>query len=252
MGEKLNKNSRIDELKNEIDSYRPLKKELLKELCEFYRIGFTYSSNALEGNSLSESETKIVIEEGITIGGKSIREHNEALGHSEAYSALERLAKNDAITESDILKLHRLFYYRIDEKNAGKYRKSQVYITGTDYLPPSYKEIPKKMKEFIASIGELKTSLHPIVFAAKLHISIATIHPFTDGNGRTARLVMNLALIQAGYPIAIIPPILRGDYISAIKLANKGDERAFFDFISKVEYESAKDYLRLLKHYYGK
>jgi len=247
-----NKNSEIDDLKKEIDSYRPFKKKLLNELQQFYRIGFTYSSNALEGNSLTESETKVIIEDGLTIGGKTIREHSEALGHSEAYTYLNTLTKKNIITESNILELHRLFYYRIDAKKAGKYRKQQVYISGTDYLPPNHKEIPDLMKKFVLSISELKETLHPVTLAAKLHERIATIHPFIDGNGRTARLVMNLSLLQNGYPIIIIPPILRNDYIASIRLANLGNTEPFLDFISYVEYESSKDYLRLLKHFHEK
>jgi Fic family protein len=96
---------------------------------------------------------------------------------------------------------------------------------------------------------EWKETLHPVTFAAKLHERIASIHPFIDGNGRTARLVMNLALLQAGYPIAVIPPVLRGDYIYLISLANKGDREQFFNFISSVEYESAREYLRMVKHF---
>jgi len=244
-----NMNTEIDNLKNEIDSYRPFKKQLLNELQQFYRIGFTYSSNALEGNSLTESETKIVIEDGLTIGGKTLKEHFEALGHSEAYTYLNTLTKNKTITESNILELHRLFYYRIDAKKAGKYRKQQVYISGTDYLPPNYKEIPDLMKKFVKSIDELNETLHPVTLAATLHERIATIHPFIDGNGRTARLVMNLYLLQNGYPIVIIPPILRNDYIASIRLANVGNVEPFFNFVSYVEYESSKDYLRLLNHF---
>ena len=246
-----NRNGEIDILKKEIDSYRPFNKQLLSELQQFYRIGFTYSSNALEGNSLTESETKVIIEDGLTIGGKTIREHSEALGHSEAYTYLNSLTKNNIITESNIRELHRLFYYRIDAKKAGKYRKQQVYISGTDYLPPNHKEIPDLMKKFVLGISELKEALHPVALAAKLHERIATIHPFIDGNGRTARLVMNLSLLQNGYPILIIPPILRNDYIALIRLANVGNTEPFFDFISYVEYESSKDYLRLLNHFHG-
>jgi len=245
-----NRNTEIDAIKKEIDSYRPFNKQLLNELQQFYRIGFTYSSNALEGNSLTESETKIIIEDGLTIGGKTIREHSEALGHSEAYTYLNTLTKNKTIIESNILELHRLFYYRIDVKKAGKYRKQQVYISGTDYLPPKYKEIPDLMKNFVLSINEWKKTLHPVTLAAKLHERIATIHPFIDGNGRTARLVMNLSLLQNGYPIIIIPPILRNDYIESTRLANVGDVEPFFNFISHIEYESSKDYLRLLNHFH--
>ena len=245
-----NRNNEVDDLKKEIDSYRPFNKKLLNELQQFYRIGFTYSSNALEGNSLTESETKVIIEDGLTIGGKTIREHSEVLGHSDAYTFLNTLAKNSIITESNILELHRLFYFRIDDKKAGRYRKQQVYISGTDYLPPKYNDIPGLMKDFISSISEVKETLHPVTLAAKLHERIATIHPFIDGNGRTARLVMNLSLIQDGYPIIIIPPILRNDYITSIRLANTGDTEPFFNFISNVEYESSKDYLRLIKHFF--
>ncbi|MDR1474390.1 MAG: Fic family protein [Endomicrobium sp.] len=244
-----NRNQEIDDLKGEIDKYRPFSKELVKELREYYRIGFAYTSNALEGNSLTESETKVVIEDGLTIGGRPIREINEALGHSDAYTLLEKLSDNKMVTETNILELHRLFYFRIDENKAGKYRKEQVFISGTDYLPPDFSDIPKLMKEFINSMSELKASLHPVYYAAKLHERIATIHPFSDGNGRTARLVMNLALLQAGYPLAIIPPILRSEYILAIRLANKDNVDPFYNFISNVEYESARDYVRLLKHY---
>ena len=247
-----NRDSEIDDLKKEIDSFRPFSKQLLNELQQFYRIGFTYSSNALEGNSLTESETKVIIEDGLTIGGKTIREHSEALGHSEAYTYLNTLTKKNIITESNILELHRLFYYRIDAQEAGKYRKQQVYISGTDYLPPKHKEIPDLMKKFVLSIPELKETLHPVALAAQLHERIATIHPFIDGNGRTARLVMNLSLVQNGYPIVIIPPILRNDYIASIRLANTGNTEPFFDFISYIEYESSKDYLRLLKHFHAK
>jgi Fic family protein len=226
---------------------------LIKELQEYYRIDFAYTSNALEGNSLTESGTKVVIEDGLTIGGKSIREHNEALGHSDAYTLLEKLASNNTITESNILELHRLFYFRIDESKAGKYRTEQVFISGTDYLPPKCGDVPKLMKEFVDSLPQLKEeALHPVHYAAKVHERIATIHPFSDGTGRTARLVMNLALFQSGYPIAIIPPILRSDYISAIRLANKCNVELFYNFISNVAYESARDYVRLLKYYNGK
>jgi len=245
-----NRNDEIDNLKKEIDSYHPFSKQLLNELQQFYRIGFTYTSNALEGNSLTESETKVIIEDGLTISGKTIREHSEVLGHSEAYTYINTLTKHKTITEANILELHRLFYYRIDVKKAGKYRKQQVFISGTDYLPPNYKEIPDLMKEFVLGIPELRETLHPVDLAAKLHERIATIHPFIDGNGRTARLVMNLFLLQNGYPIVIIPPILRNDYIASIRLANTGNTELFFTFISHVEYESSKDYLRLLKHFH--
>lgn len=237
---------RIDALKVRIDGHRPIDTPMLKQIREYFRIGMTYSSNALEGNSLTETETKIVIEDGITIGGKPVKDHLEALGHSEAYDLLFRLAKGRDITESNVKELHRLFYYRIDAKQAGKYRKQRVIITGTDFIPPGPERIPELMKSFIAGIQETRAKHHPVEFAAIIHKELVTIHPFIDGNGRAARLLMNLALLQAGYPPAIIPPILRRDYLDTLNKTHKGDDRPFINFISGVCYESAKEYLRLL------
>src|SRR3972149_2291179 len=139
----------VDELQREIDNYRPLPRHALRQLKEYYRIRLTYSSNALEGNSLTETETKIVLEEGITIGGKPLKDHLEALGHSEAYDHLHKLSKNRVITEKDILELHKLFYYRIDKENAGVYRKVPVIITGVDFKFPPPSKIRPLMQEFV-------------------------------------------------------------------------------------------------------
>jgi Fic family protein len=238
---------KIDALKVRIDAHRPLDAHMLKQVREYFRIGMAYSSNALEGNSLTETETKIVIEDGITIGGKPVRDHLEALGHSEAYDLLFRLAKNQEITEANVKELHRLFYYRIDAKQAGKYRKSRVIITGTDFIPPAPDRIPELMESFIAGLSETRAKRHPVEFAGIIHKELVTIHPFIDGNGRAARLLMNLALIQAGYPLAIIPTVLRRDYLDTLNMTHKGDDRPFVNFIAGVCYESAKEYLRLLE-----
>ena len=143
---------KIDALRVKIDTHRPLDAHMLKQVREYFRISMAYSSNALEGNSLTETETKIVIEDGITIGGKPVRDHLEALGHSEAYDLLFRLAKHQDITEANVKELHRLFYYRIDAKKAGKYRKHRVIITGTDFIPPGPERIPDLMRSFIAGV----------------------------------------------------------------------------------------------------
>jgi Fic family protein len=238
---------KTDALRATIDSHRPLDAHMLKQIKEYFRIGMAYSSNALEGNSLTETETKIVIEDGITIGGKPVRDHLEALGHSEAYDLLYQLAKKQDITEANIKELHRLFYYRIDEKQAGVYRKQRVIITGTDFLPPAPEKIPALMESFIAGLPEARGQHHPVEFAAIVHKELVTIHPFIDGNGRAARLLMNLALLQAGYPITIIPPVLRRDYLDTLNKTHKGDDGPFINFISGVCYESAKECLRLLE-----
>ena len=238
---------KIDALRLKIDTHRPLDAHTLKQVREYFRIGTTYSSNALEGNSLTETETKIVIEDGITIGGKPVRDHLEALGHSEAYDLLFRLTKNQAITEANVKELHRLFYYRIDAKRAGKYRKQRVIITGTDFIPPAPDRIPDLMESFIAGLPATRVKRHPVEFAAIVHRELVTIHPFIDGNGRAARLLMNLALLQAGYPVAIIPPILRREYLDTLNKTHKGDDGPFINFIAGVCYESSKEYLRLLE-----
>jgi Fic family protein len=225
---------KIDALKAKIDAYRPLDAHMLKQVREYFRIGMAYSSNALEGNSLTETETKIVIEDGITIGGKPVRDHLEALGHQD-------------ITEANVKELRRLFYYRIDAKRAGKYRKRRVIITGTDFIPPAPERIPGLMESFIAGLPTTRAKRHPVEFAAIIHKELVTVHPFIDGNGRAARLLMNLALLQAGYPVAIIPPILRGEYLDTLDKTHKGDNEPFISFIAGVCYESAKEYLRLLE-----
>lgn len=244
-----NKIQEIDKLNKEIQSFRPLPKELVKQIKEYFRIGLTYSSNAIEGNTLTETETKVVLEDGLTIAGKPLKDHYEASGHSEAFDLIYDLAKKKTISETDILNIHRLFYYRIDKKNAGKYRKFSVIITGTDFIPPGPDKVLVTMKKFSASIPIMRKKLHPVIFAAKLHSELVNIHPFIDGNGRTARLLFNLALFQAKYVITVIPPVLRSDYIALIKRSQTGkkDETDFINFMSCMVYESSRDYLRLLK-----
>lgn len=242
-----NKFKQNDEYKQKIDEFRPLSENILAQLKAYYKVSLTYTSNAIEGNSLTLTETKIIIEDGITIGGKSIREHLEVIGHSDAYDLLYELANNRKITEKEILQLHHLFYKNINEEKAGTYRNCNVIITGSEFELPKHIEIPNLMKEFVAKIPQIKKNLHPVEFAARLHERLVSIHPFVDGNGRTARLLMNLALLQAGYNIVIIPPVVRNDYIYALKEVqlNK-NEKPFINFISEMVLESQKDYLRLI------
>jgi len=244
-----NRIKQIDELKKELQKFRPLSKSMLEQIKAYYRVGFTYSSNALEGNTLTETETKVVLEDGITIGGKPIKDHYEALGHAQAYDCLFQLAKAKSISEKDICQLHHLFYYRLDEKMAGQYRQDKGIITGTTFLPPVAKDIPILMKKFVAALAGWRKKYHPVEYAALLHKELVSIHPFVDGNGRTARLLMNLALLQGGYVITIIPPILRSDYINALKKAQVKpvSDKPFINFISGCVYESMQEYLRLLK-----
>jgi len=236
----------IDVLQKEINSFRPLPPETVKQLKDYYRVGLTYSSNALEGNSLTETETKVILEDGITIGGKPIKDYYEAVGHSEAYDFMNSQATLKDFTEDSIKMLHKLFYNRINEAEAGKYRKNKVFISGSKYTCPGPEKVPELMKEFITGIKKVAKKSHPVEYSAIAHKEFVFIHPFIDGNGRVARLLMNLALLQKGYCLAIIPPILRRDYINALEKAHT-DDKEFIKFIANRVKETQNDYLRLFK-----
>lgn len=233
----------IDDLHTRINQNR-LTPSLLAQIKEYYRIGLTYTSNALEGNTLTESETKVVLEEGITIGGKRLIEHLEAIGHSDAYTHLYELIKANDITLDDINRLHYLFYYRIDQENAGRYRKVKAYITGSQYPLPLPTLLQDLMDELPNQLGKWRKEYHPVHVAALLHKEFVFIHPYIDGNGRVARLLMNLFLLQEGYEIALIPPIMRSEYFRALEKAHK-DDSDFLLFIANMVREAQQDYLRL-------
>lgn len=235
---------KIDALQQEINSRRPLDHNELSQIKEYYRIGLTYTSNALEGNSLTETETKIVLEEGITIGGKRLRDHFEAVGHSQAYDYMYALVQQQTVTEDDIKKLHHLFYFRIDEQQAGVYRKVKVFITGSAYPCPLPDKVPELMAQFINNVAEMKAKFHPVEVAARAHKDFVFIHPFVDGNGRVARLLMNVLLLSSGYTIAIIPPVERFDYIAALEKAHR-DDSDFIGLIAAMVKETQRDYLRM-------
>lgn len=242
---------RIDNNKKSISERRPLKTEEVKQLHDYYRVGFTYSSNALEGNTLTLIETKIIIEDGLTINGKSIRECNEALGGAKAYDLMLKTAQAEPlrIDENTILELHRLFYSGIDLYHAGKYRNVRVFITGTDYVPPEPERVPALMNSFISELDQRKRYMHPVDMAAYAHRRLVQIHPFIDGNGRTARLLMNLILINHGYSVVSIPPILRGEYINSLIAAHREESPTDFPFrklIFQCEIEEQKSVARML------
>ncbi|MCL2035019.1 MAG: Fic family protein [Oscillospiraceae bacterium] len=241
---------RIDQTKAWIDKRRPLAMEEIKELDAYFRIGTTYSSNALEGNTLTLTETKVLLEDGITVGGKPLRDCYEAVGHAKAYDFMLEAARSDpfAFSEDMILQLHKLFYQGIELEKAGVYRDIQVFITGTEYIPPPPDEVPALIKDFVAVLMEEWDKLHPVRLAAFAHRKLIDIHPFEDGNGRTARLLMNLILVNRGYPIVSIPPVMRLEYINALKVEqryeNPSDEN-FVSFIAECAIEAQRDYCRM-------
>lgn len=227
-------------------SMRPLPPETIQSLKDYYRIGLTYSSNALEGNSLTESETKIVIEDGLTIEGKPLHDIYEAVGHAKAYDYIYQITSGKELQEVDILKLHNLFYQQINAEQAGHYRTVPVFTSGSKYAVTPPQKITTEMKKFVLWFNKSETKIHPVEFAALVHIKFVFIHPFIDGNGRLARLLMNLSLLRNEYSIAIIPPILRKEYIDSLELAHK-DTNRFKEFIADRIIATQIDLLRLLK-----
>jgi Fic family protein len=241
----------IDKYKSAIQDKRPLSPEEVTGLENYYRIGNTYASNALEGNSLTLTETKILLEDGLTVAGKPLRDSFEAEGHAKAYDFMLEMSREDdlVISEDKILRLHKLFYSGIDSEAAGKYREIAVFISGTEYVPPEAKHLPVRMKNFITELHKMKSKIHPVELAAFAHLQVANIHPFVDGNGRTARLLMNMILINSGYSIVSIPPVLSHDYITALKAAQRSvnpDVSSFYGFIAACEIDGQKDLCRML------
>lgn len=234
---------RIDQLREKIQEMPRLSSAEIAQLRQYYKVGLTYSSNALEGNSLTEIETKVVIEDGITIGGKSVREHFEAIGHSDAVEFLYEAVKSPLdVTEELIKTIHHLFYHRIEGQKAGNYRTVKVFVSGTDFDFPKPHDVPRMMREWTKNLAPR----HPVIYAADAHIDLVTIHPFEDGNGRTARLIMNLILLHHRYPIAIIPPVRRVEYLEALRASNRGDRKPFYGIVCDAVIESQKDYIRML------
>lgn len=236
----------VDNLKKKLDSKRPIPKETLKSLKESINLEWTYNSNGIEGNTLTLRETQVVLE-GITVGGKSIKEHLEAINHEQAILFLDELVKEDnPITEWNIKNIHQLILKEIDNENAGKYRKENVTIKGATHIPPDYIIVPELMEKLILNYKTWNI-YHPIVKAALLHGELVKIHPFIDGNGRTSRLIMNLDLMNSGYNPIIIKKEDRLKYYEALDKAHTTyDYTDFVKLVTKLEIEMLKKYLELL------
>jgi Fic family protein len=193
----------VDVLKEQLSALRPLPEEALKKIQDALDIEYTYESNRIEGNTLTLQETALVVNEGVTISGKSMREHLEAINHTEAISYIKDIAKQDIeISERTIKEIHALILHGIDRENAGRYRTVPVMISGSTHMPPQPYLIEKQMEDFILRFKQMeKEKVHPVLIAAYLHDELVRIHPFIDGNGRTSRLLMNLYLLRNGYVI---------------------------------------------------
>jgi Fic family protein len=237
----------IDSLKEAIDLHRPFSKRLSDSLQAKLIVEWTYNSNAIEGNMLTLSETKVVLE-GITIGGKSLVEHLEIINHREAILFVEDLVTNkEALSEWNIKNIHALILREIDNHNAGKYRMENVVISGANHIPPKHYEINNLMQKLIAEYQKDWQDYHPVVRATLLHGEFLKIHPFIDGNGRTSRLLLNFELMRNGYTPIIIKNENRAKYYDVIDLAHTTmNYGPFVELVSELVIESEKLWLSVL------
>lgn len=237
----------IDILKKKLDTFKEFDSFRIAQALE---LEYTFESNRIEGNTLTLRETDLVINEGLTISGKSMREHLEAINHVEAIGYIKQLMeRNFPFNERELLSVHNLILRGIIPEDAGRYRRVQVMIKGSSHMPPQPFIVPKEMEDYFIWYNENKGKLHPIILAAEMHERLVTIHPFSDGNGRTSRLVMNLILLQNGYVIANI----KGDYDSrmsyyqALETAQtSGNKEDFLLFIATTEKECLERYLGII------
>lgn len=238
--------NRLREVKERLDRMRPLDPRSLDVLAAWYDVELTYSSNAIEGNTLTRSETAIVLEQGITIGGKPLKDHLEALGHRDALHLVRSLAATgEGVREIDIREIHRLIQMRIDPEEAGRYSRHQRMIAGSPLVLPAPVEIPALMGDFVAWLAAAPAGPQTAFTA---HARLVAIHPFSDGNGRTARLLMNLLLIQAGYPPVVIGPEHRAAYIDALQaLQLRNDPQPYQRFMTARLKASLDHHLAMLE-----
>ncbi len=241
--------TRIDGKLKQLQSLRPLPPSSVLKLREQFGIEMTYNSNAIEGNKLTLKETFLVINEGLTIKGKSFKDHLEAKDHYEALNYLYGFIEKDSrhtVSEVFLRSLQQLVVKETDPDWAGKYRDGNVIITGSNHNPPDASIVPTLMKDLVIWVRNNKNKFHPIELAAIFHHKIAFIHPFFDGNGRTARLAMNLILMQKGYPLVMILKNDRKRYYDSLEKADKGDYFAFVRFIAQTVERSLNIYLKTL------
>ena len=223
---------------------RPLPPEFEDSLEHKLRIELTHASNAIEGNTLTLRETQLLIDEQITPGGKQLREVHEAINHNEAIKLLYRLAERQrSVSERDLLELHALVLRNLDDRWAGRFRQTRVFITGSPIIPPSHVHVPELMAKFIGGLATATATGHPAQIAADAHYEFAKIHPFVDGNGRTARLLMNLLLLGSNYPLTVIPADQRTAYITAMDDADRGDRLPFYRVVGAAVERSLDLYL---------
>ena len=239
---------RVEQKKHRLQLLRPIPSVALEKLRESMMLEWTYHSNAIEGNTLTLQETRVILSDGITVGGKTLREHFETLNHHEAIAQLEELVnKKYRIKGADILMIHGLVLQRIEKEFAGRYRNAGVRITGANFTPPNAMKVDELMEDLIAWVNE-KNDVPVVVKAMIFHHRMVWIHPFFDGNGRTVRLMFNLLLMNDGYPPAIILQQDRKKYYDALNKANQGNYEKLMLMILQALERSLDIYLSLLEN----
>jgi len=243
---------RIQSKKDKIDSARPLSSSLLSRIKSDISLEWTYNSNAIEGNSLTLVETKVVLQDGMTIGGKSLREHFEVINHDSAIQMLEEIVDPKYVLRAiDILSLHELVLDNIDKQNAGRIRNTRVRIVGANFTPPSPQKVSGLLDKLIKFTLDNPLDLSAPILATIFHHQLVWIHPFVDGNGRTGRLAMNLLLQSKGYPPSIILKNDRKKYYAALNLANNGHYEKLALMILQGLERTMNMYLDIIPDQYG-
>ena len=244
-----NLHSRIEEKLSKLNGLRPLPPTIIQKLKQQFSIEMTYNSNAIEGNSLTLKETAWVIQDGLTIKGKPLKDHLEAKDHYEALNYLYETIEHDSqqtISEVFIRTLHTLVVRETEREEAGVYRTTNVMITGSDHTPPDVSQVSSAMNELIKWVRKNQKNLHPIEQAALLHHKIVHIHPFTDGNGRTARLALNLILMHKGYSLVVVLKNDRRKYYRVLSQADKEVYQPLIRFLAQAVERSLNIYLKVL------
>ncbi|MBI2636307.1 Fic family protein [Candidatus Peregrinibacteria bacterium] len=237
---------RLDEKLAKLNKLRPLSSTQVQKLREQLEIEMTYNSNAIEGNSLTLRETWLVLHEGITIKGKPLKDHLEAKDHKEALDFLFELVSNRRCTISEHLlrQLQQLVVQETEKECAGRYRNGVVIIGGAAHVPPDAIDVPRQMGGMMQWLKNNERKLHTVELSAILHHKLTAIHPFFDGNGRTARLVMNITLMRKGFPLAIILKNDRKKYYDVLQKADDGDRVPITLFIAQSVERTLDLYLR--------
>jgi Fic family protein len=240
--------AQVDDLKRCLDSFRPFEPTQIANLEQALSVAYTYESNRIEGNTLTLQETTLILEKGVTIGGKSLREHLEVTGHAQAFDYVRQILQGETEFSDWVLRnIHQLVLGGVDRQNAGVYRSIDVAISGSRHEPPPSYLVPERMEAYFAEYRRARPSQHPALLAADLHEQLVAIHPFVDGNGRTARLVMNLVLLRAGYPLANLSgeQSQRLAYYDALETAHlTGNRQPFRVFVLQAVKQAAMWYLQ--------